>query len=473
VTGAAERLGLPEAWLVAAVGAACLAVGALAGVNPEYGLLAAVGLVFCGVVLIDVTIGFVLFTAVSFLDELSATGSFSGTKVIGMVVAGSWLARIATQRRGKRRSFVGDNRALSVAIGGLLMWSAISVAWAEYPSTALGGAGRYGLEMLLLPMGFAAMRERRHLIWVMGAFVFGAAFSAVYGFVDPAAIGSAASGRLTGSLGDANAEATVLAAALPMLVGLIAIGWRSARVRLLGLLGIVLLFAGLVNTVSREGLIALGAVLIASVVFGGRWRAQAAAVFVVGVAATAGYFFVLAPLAARQRVTSGDTSGRSSIWTVAFRVVADHPLLGVGTDNFILVERQYINKPGLINANFIIDEPKVAHNTYLESLVDLGIPGLVLTVAIFAFCLAGAVRAAWIYSRVHDPPMELLARSVVLAMVALFTADFFVSNQYAKFQWIVLALGPVLLRLARGAVPRIVLRPVATGAGAAPAGAAR
>jgi hypothetical protein len=58
-------------------------------------------------------------------------------------------------------------------------------------------------------------------------------------------------------------------------------------------------------------------------------------------------------------------------------------------------------------------------------------------------------------------------------MVALFTADFFVSNQYAKFQWIVLALGPVLLRLARDAVPRIVLRPVGTGAAAAHAGAAR
>jgi O-antigen ligase len=473
VTSAAERLGLPEAWLVAVVAAACLAVGVLAGVNPEYGLLAAVGLVFAGVVLFDVTVGFVLFTALSFLDELSASGSFSGTKVIGMVVAGSWLARMATERRDNLRSFIGDNRPLSVAIVGLLVWAALSFAWAEYPSTALGGAGRYGLEMVLLPMGFAAMRERRHLVWVMVAFVFGAAFSAFYGFLNPAAIGSAASGRLTGSLGDANAEATVLAAALPMLIGLVAIHWRSARVRLLGLIGIVLLFAGLVNTVSREGIVALGAVLVASVLFGGRWRARAAVLLVIGVAATGGYFFVLAPLAARQRVTSGDTSGRSSIWTVAFRVIGDHPLLGVGTDNFILVERQYINQPGLINADFIIDQPKVAHNTYLESLVDLGIPGLVLTVTIFALCLAGAVRAAWIFSRLRDLQMELLARSVVLAMVALFTADFFVSNQYAKFQWIVLALGPVLLRLARDAVPRVILRPVATGAGAAPVRAAR
>jgi O-antigen ligase len=462
---AAERLGLPAPWMTAAAAAACTVVGVLAGIKPEYGLLAALGLVFCGLVLVDLTLGYVLFTALSFLDMLSASGSFSGTKVIGIVVAGSWMARIATERRGNLRSFMADNRALSIAMIGLLVWSALSFAWAQYPSTALGGAGRYALELVLIPMGYAAMRERRHLVWVMVAFVSGAAFSALYGFLNPAAIGSAASGRLTGSLGDANAEATVLAAALPMLVGLLALGWRSARVRMLGLVGVALLFAGLVDTVSREGLVALGAVLVAAVVFGGRWRGQAAAILVIGVVVVLGYFFVLAPLSARQRVTSGDTSGRSSIWTIAMRVVKDHPVLGVGTDNFILVESRYIEQPGLINANFIIVEPKVAHNTYLEALVDLGIVGAVATLAILALCLAAAVRAAWTFERIGDSRMELLARSVVLAYVALFTADFFVSNQYSKFEWIALALGPVLLRLARDAVPRVVLRPVSAGAG--------
>jgi O-antigen ligase len=466
MTEVAERLGLPAPWITAAAAAACLIVGVLTGIKPEYGILAALGLVFCGIVLVDLTTGYVLFTALSFLDMLSASGSFSGTKVIGIVVAGSWLARIATDRSGSLRSFVADNRALSAAMVGLLAWSAVSFAWAAFPNTALGGAGRYALEMLLIPMGYAAMRERRHLVWVMVAFVFGAAFSAFYGFLNPAAAGSAAAGRLTGSLGDANAEATVIAAALPMVIGLVALGWQSARVRLVGLLAVVVLFAGLFNTVSREGLVALGAVLVAAVVFGGRWRGRAAAILLVGVAVTACYFFVLAPLAARQRVTSGDTSGRSSIWTVALRVVKAHPLLGVGTDNFILVESRYIGRPGLVNANFLIVEPKVAHNTYLESLVDLGIPGLLLTISIFVCCLAAAVRAAWIYERLGETGMELLARSVVLALVALLTADFFVSNQYAKFQWILLAFGPVLLRLAHQAMPRVVLRPVEAGADA-------
>ena len=98
--------------------------------------------------------------------------------------------------------------------------------------------------------------------------------------------------------------------------------------------------------------------MVGAVVFGGRWRRQAAILLAVGVSATVGYFVVLAPLAARQRVTMADTSGRSSIWTVAWRVVEAHPVLGVGNDNFILVEDRYVNQPGAVLAIYIIVTPE-------------------------------------------------------------------------------------------------------------------
>ncbi len=460
MTVAAAGLRLPSAWLAAAAALCCLLVGVAAGVNPQYGVLAAVGLVLAGVVIADVTIGYVLFTIASFLDVLSASGSFSGTKVIGMIVAGSWLAQMATRKHVRLRSFIADNRALTISMVGLLTWAAISFAWAQYPGTALGGAGRYALEMVLLPMGYAAMRERRHLVWVVGAFAFGALFSALYGFAHPTAATSGFSGRLTGTIGDPNAEATVMAAALPLVLGLIAAARGSARARLIGGVCMLLLFVGLVTTVSREGILALGAVLVAAVVFGGRWRGRASALLLVAGVLTVGYFFVLAPLSARQRITSSSSSGRTSIWTVAGRVVAAHPIFGVGTDNFILVERQYVGQPGLVNALYLIREPKVAHNTYLEALVDLGIPGAAATILVLAIPLVAAIRAAWMFERFGQTDMELLARTVVLALVAVYAASFFVSNQYLKSLWILLALGPVLHRLARDATPRVVLRPV-------------
>jgi len=210
------------------------------------------------------------------------------------------------------------------------------------------------------------------------------------------------------------------------------------------------LFAGLVNTLSREGLVALAAVLVVGVLFGGRWRARAATLLVIGLAATAGYYLVLAPLAARQRVTMADTSGRSTIWTVAWRVIKAHPVLGVGTDNFILVEGRYVNQPGAIAAaNYIVARPKLTHNTYLEALTDLGIPGLLTLLAVLGCSIGAAVKATRIFERLGDRDMELMSRAVVLGLVAVLTSDFFVSSAYAKFLWILLALCPALLALAR------------------------
>ncbi len=444
----ADRVDRPDLLWLGMLALLCVAIGVLTGNSPTLGLLASIGLVFALVVIRSLTLGFLLFTVLSFLDLLSSSGSFSGSKVIGLLLLGSWLARVTTRRHGELRSFVARNGWLTVALIAMLGWSALSFAWASSPGTALTGASRYALDMMLLPIAFAAITRREHVTAVVAAFVVGAAFSALFGIVGAAA---AIQGRLTGGSGDPNAEAAVLAAAIPLLLGLAGARRRSARTKLAALGGLAILFLGLVNTVSRGGLVSLGAVMVAGVIFGGAWRRRAAVLLAVGVTATVAYFFVVAPLAARERVTMSDTSGRSSIWSVAERVISAHPLLGVGTDNFILVEGQYINRPGEINAHYIIVVPKVAHDIYLEALVDLGIPGLLTLVAVLALAIAAGVRAAWLFERLGDRELELTSRTVVLGLVAILTSDAFISDQYSKALWILLALCPVLLAIARRA----------------------
>jgi O-antigen ligase len=442
----------PNALLLAGVAVICLMVGLVTGASPKYGALAAIGIVFAAVVMANLTAGFVAFTSLSFLDLLSSNGSFSGTKLVGLILFASWVARLATRDRNELAEFVADNTALFVAMCALLVWSALSYFWAYSPATALSGTTRYALNMLLLPIGFAAVRTRRHVVWVLAAYVAGAAFSALYGLASPSAAGY--TGRLTGSIGDPNAEATVCAASIPLVVGLMVWFRNSARVKLVGLIALGILFGGLFTSVSREGLVALAAVLVGAVIFGGRWRGRAAVLLVLGVVATGGYFFVLAPLSAQQRVTSADTSGRSDLWTVAWRVAQAHPLLGVGLDNFILVEGQYINKPGAVKALYIIVKPRVAHNAYLEALVDLGVPGLLALLAVLGCALSAAVRATWLFERAGNTEMEVIARATVLAVIAVFTSQLFVSSGYAKYLWLLLAVCPVLLSLARRSVER-------------------
>ena len=455
MTALAGRLPNVDRAAAIGVGVVCLGIGLLAGVNPGYALLAAGGVSFAVLVFWSLTAGFVLFTALSFLDVLNGNSSFSGTKVIGLVLFVSWLARLSVRRGSDLARFISENTTLVAGLVAMLGWCFLSFAWAQSPSAALGGTGRYALNMLLLPIAFAAVSERRHVVWVIAAFVLGAVVSSAYGLVHPVSQGNTNYGRLTGLNGDANAEATVLAAAIPMLISLFGVIRHSARLQLAALGALLLLFIGLVQTLSREGLLALAAVLVGAVVFGGRWRRHAAILLAIGATATVGYYTVVAPLTARQRVTAADTSGRTSLWTVAWRVTEAHPVLGVGNDNFQLVERKYINRPGAITAaRYIVVQPKAAHNTFLEALADLGIPGLVTLLWVLAAAVGSAIRAAWTFERLKDVEMELMTRGVLLALIAVLTTAFFVSSQYAKYLWLLIALCPVMLAQARRAASR-------------------
>jgi O-antigen ligase len=127
-----------------------------------------------------------------------------------------------------------------------------------------------------------------------------------------------------------------------------------------------------------------------------------------------------------------------------------HPLLGVGSGNFQIAERFYLQQPGLITrADLIIITPQPAQNVYLSFLSELGIPGLLLFVTILLASFACAWRAALIFKRRDMPDMELLARCLLLSLVALMTANVFLTDDYSKQLWLIIGLCPAVLSLAR------------------------
>jgi O-antigen ligase len=224
---------------------------------------------------------------------------------------------------------------------------------------------------------------------------------------------------------------------------------RSTPLRLLAVVAVIVSFVGLVSTLSRAGLFAFAFVLLAGVLFGGRWRRRSATFLLVGVTAVVLYFVALAPSSALHRVVSGGTSGRSTIWTVGWRMFEANPVIGVGAGNFQVSSVHYLERPGLVTAAFfIIDIPKVAHNIYLEQLATLGVPGLIAMVGIFIAGVSAALRAAHIFERLGDRPMEIMARCSILGLFAFLSADFFASELLSKQLWLVFALAPALLKLA-------------------------
>jgi O-antigen ligase len=239
-------------------------------------------------------------------------------------------------------------------------------------------------------------------------------------------------------------------AAIVLSVGVASVVKRSPWLALAALAGAVLAFIGLVGTLSRGGLVAFACALIAGVVFGGRWRRSAAILLVVGVASVVGYYAVLASGSAVNRVTSSDSSGRNDLWTVGVRMFEANPVIGVGAGNFPISSVHYLQRPGLVTAaNYIVNTPLVAHNIYLEQLATLGVPGLLLMLGIFVSGIAAALKAARIFERIGDRDLELLARCVLMALIAFLAANFFISDLISKQLWLVFALCPAMLGLAQ------------------------
>jgi O-antigen ligase len=156
-------------------------------------------------------------------------------------------------------------------------------------------------------------------------------------------------------------------------------------------------------------------------------------------------------------------------------MVAAHPLEGVGSGQFPISSVHYLLRPGVIErGDLILSTPKVTHNTYLNILAEVGIVGGVMFLAILVFCVGCAVLAVRQLRRDGDQELEILARGLLIGIGGYLTTLLFISENYSKLLWILLALGPVMLAVARAPSeseePARALPELAPVGGLAPAG---
>ena len=176
--------------------------------------------------------------------------------------------------------------------------------------------------------------------------------------------------RIRGIYGSPNNLALVLGRLLPLMLAMVLCGPRGRRRRayaLAALPGLVCFFL----TFSRGGwLVGLPAALLALAMLAGR-RPALVALGLLAVAALA-----LVPLVATERFASlfagqGTTLLRLKLWEAAWEMARDHPLLGVGLDNFLYHYPRYIRPEALSEPN--LSHP---HNVLLDFWLRLGLPGL-------------------------------------------------------------------------------------------------
>jgi O-antigen ligase len=133
--------------------------------------------------------------------------------------------------------------------------------------------------------------------------------------------------------------------------------------------------------------------------------------------------------------------GRTSEYLAALRMWTDHPLLGVGPDNFEMHYQTYSAQIGIDPRA----EARSAHNLYLESFAELGLIGGVAFLSVAWLALRGAWRA-----RARLPGRDaLLGEGLAVALGTFLICAATLHSSYARYQWIFLGLGLAAGYLAR------------------------
>jgi O-antigen ligase len=153
--------------------------------------------------------------------------------------------------------------------------------------------------------------------------------------------------------------------------------WMPMRRKWFGALT-ALLGVGVALTFSVGGWLGSGvSVLVLAALLGRRTLALTAAIGVV----VGGISVLVAARVGVERILSGTTATfRLQIWTAALAMVRDHPLLGIGLDNFLYAYQLHYMLPEAWA------EPNISHphNWIMQFWLELGILGLLALVGLLA-----------------------------------------------------------------------------------------
>jgi O-antigen ligase len=448
----------PQALIVCAGVSVAIAIGVALAVSVSDGLALLLATCFGLVLAFAPVWALICFVPLVFLDAIPTLNTAG--KAAGLIVAAAWIGAVMT-RRLDIGPVLRRYRRLFECVVLMVIWFALSALWAKEPSASVADIWHWVSVGLLFVIVATWIDDERRLLWICGAFVLGAVLSVVVGLGQGSLTGGAAAeARLEGAAGDPNFLAAGLVPAIVLAAGLIA-AVKHPLVRWGCALAIVICAYGIAASQSRGGIIALVAVALASLVVFRRRRALVV-VACLGVISIGAVYFSVTP-EAWQRVSqfSEGGSGRSDLWSVAWRAYESRPINGVGLHNYEAVAKEYTREPGeLSDVNKIAENPHVVHNTYLETLTNTGVVGLILFLFVALGCCYFAWKAGQRFEELDEPAMEAISRAILVGTIGIMAAAFFISVGVDRRLWMLFALGPASLAIAEGRARRTAGREV-------------
>ena len=349
--------------------------------------------------------------------------------------------------------------ALVVAYVGLAV---ASFSWSTSTSGTVDALASLGISiayMAAIALVLKDSRELRPIFWAVSLWsaMLGAWWILSYVRGDS---------REFNALGDPNFFAALQVVAVPLVLALIANTARRAyRVVLYGAL--VLIVASIPASLSRGGMVAvivIGVVIAivpSAYLFSSRAKKRkllaAVAALSIALVAIAG-----ATLSQRFEQTFNDPSGgagRGDLALAAFHGFHDHPLLGMGFGAFAPNSFQLLRStPGVfldlhlrclaqgstVRAAGSFCKGQPVHNTYVESLVELGIPGVLLFASILAVTGWSLVQTARLARLANDSFSASIAAALAIGLLGFALVSATLSTETNRTPWMIVALSLAL-----------------------------
>ena len=458
------------------IGAAMLvaaATGILAAISVKTAAAAVIGLV----TMLAAIFRPVVVILILFLTVYPSTLTLAGISIqrlggpLALLVAVTQLLRGGVHLRRPTLTLV-----LVVAYAGL---AAASLSWSSSVSGTLDALASLGISLAYMAAVLLVLKDSRDLLPIFWAVTLWSALLGGWWILSYARGDS----REFNALGDPNFFAALQVVAAPLALALIGATRRRAA-RIVLYVALVLIAGSIPASLSRGGMVALiltGVVIaiIPSVYLfssGAQKRNFFLGVAVMSIALTA---MAGATLSQRFEQVLNDPSGgagRGDLALAALHGFHDHPLLGMGFGAFPPNSFQLLRStPGVFldlhlrclangstvraAGSFCTGQP--VHNTYIESLAELGIPGVLLFCGVLVAAGWSLVRTSRLARVANDSFSASIAAALAIGLLGFALVSTTLSTETNRTPWMIVALslalpsmvGPARLWGAREARP--------------------
>ena len=442
--------------VIAAAMLVAAATGILAAISVKTAAAAVIGLV----TMLAAIFRPVVVILILFLTVYPSTLTLAGISIqrlggpLALLVAVTQLLRGGVHLRRPTLTLV-----LVVAYAGL---AAASLSWSSSVSGTLDALASLGISLAYMAAVLLVLKDSRDLLPIFWAVTLWSALLGGWWILSYARGDS----REFNALGDPNFFAALQVVAAPLALALIGATRRRAA-RIVLYVALLLIAGSIPASLSRGGMVALiltGVVIaiIPSVYLfssGAQKRNFFLGVAVMSIALTA---MAGATLSQRFEQVLNDPSGgagRGDLALAALHGFHDHPLLGMGFGAFPPNSFQLLRStPGVYldlhlrclaggstvraAGSFCTGQP--VHNTYVESLVELGIPGVLLFCGVLLAAGWSLVRTSRLARVANDSFSASIAAALAIGLFGFALVSTTLSTETNRTPWMIVALSLAL-----------------------------